>query len=116
VGGDGSYSPELIQYAGPAAEGFVCTIMAVDRSTETYKDFEQRFMRAYGQSPDVYDAYAYEAGLILRQTVLNGDGDLKRYIDDTTFTSFSGPLRFKQGQVSRRYGVVKVKDGRFEPL
>ncbi|MBV8977323.1 MAG: ABC transporter substrate-binding protein [Alphaproteobacteria bacterium] len=115
IGGDGSYSPSLLQYAGPAAEGFICTIMAVDQTTPMYKDFESRFLKAYGRKPDVYDTYAYEAGLILRQLVEKGGANYKQILDSTTFNSFSGPLKFVNGQVDRAYGLVQVKNGQFVP-
>jgi branched-chain amino acid transport system substrate-binding protein len=116
IGGDGSYSPALIQYAGPAAEGFVCTIMAVDQMTSVYKDFEKLFQQTYNRKPDVYDTYAYEAGLILKEAILKGNGNYKGYLDSTAFQSFSGPLKFDRGQVSRSYGLVQVKNGQFVPL
>ncbi len=116
IGGDGSYSPSLVQYAGSAAEGFICTIMAVDQTTPMYKNFEQLFSKEYGKSPDVYDTYAYEAGLILRETIVKGNGNYKSYLDNTTFQSFSGPSKFDHGQVNRSYGLVQVKNGQFVPL
>lgn len=43
IGGDGSYSPELITAAGTAAEGSYYTLMAVDFTTEPAKSFAERF-------------------------------------------------------------------------
>jgi branched-chain amino acid transport system substrate-binding protein len=113
IGGDGSYSPKLTEYAGPAAEGFICTIMAIDQTTGAYMDFAKLFSTEYRSEPDVYDTYAYEAGLILRETILKSGGDHKGYLDRTTFQSFSGPLKFDKGQVNRSYGLVEVKNGQF---
>ena len=113
IGGDGSYSPSLIKYAGSSAEGFICTIMDVDKTTSMYKDFKKVFYTEYARDPDVYDTYAYEAGLILKETVLKGGGGYKEYLDGTTFQSFSGPLKFVNGQVNRSYGLFKIQDGNF---
>lgn len=114
MGGDGSYSPELIEYAGQAAEGFVCTIMAVDRQSQMYREFAVRFRRKYGQDPDVYDTYAYEAGLILRETLENGRSDPRAYLASHTFQTFSGPLAFQGSDMVRPYGISIVRNGRFE--
>nr|VFK31860.1 MAG: amino acid/amide ABC transporter substrate-binding protein, HAAT family [Candidatus Kentron sp. MB]VFK34830.1 MAG: amino acid/amide ABC transporter substrate-binding protein, HAAT family [Candidatus Kentron sp. MB]VFK76970.1 MAG: amino acid/amide ABC transporter substrate-binding protein, HAAT family [Candidatus Kentron sp. MB] len=116
VGGDGSYSPKLIEFAGKAAEGFYCTIMAINKDTQKYKTFEQKFINAYGKKPDVYDTYAYEAGLIVREALANGAGDLKSYLDGYSFDSFSGPLTFLNGDVNRLYGIEQIKDGEFSAL
>lgn len=114
VGGDGSYSPTLIEYAGPAAEGFVCTIMAVDRNSEMYRAFAERFRSAHSADPDVYDTYAYEAGLILKETLANGRDDPRAYLSSHTFETFSGPLAFEGSDMIRPYGTSIVRNGSFE--
>nr|VFJ67872.1 MAG: amino acid/amide ABC transporter substrate-binding protein, HAAT family [Candidatus Kentron sp. DK] len=116
IGGDGSYSPKLVAFAGQAAEGFYCTMMAIDRSTAKYKAFEKKFTDAYGKSPDVYDTYAYEAGLIIREAMEKQPDDMKSYLDNTSFDSFSGPLKFLSGDVDRLYGIEQIKEGKFSSL
>lgn len=117
IGGDGSYSPKLVEGAGKGAEGFYCTIMGVDTSNAYYKDFQKKFVAKYNQQPDVYDAYAYEAGLILKTAIskVGNDPDkIKTYLYENTFTSLTGDLKFdSDGEVLRNYNVVKVEKGSF---
>jgi branched-chain amino acid transport system substrate-binding protein len=120
VGGDGSYSPELIKLAGNAAEGTCYTIMAV-KHNDYYKSFNEAFKKKYQREPDVYDAYAYEAGSIILEAVKNVGYDatkIKDYLLSHTFNeSLTGPLKFDQdGEVDRQYGIVKVQDGKFVDL
>ena len=117
IGGDGSYSPKLVEGAGAGAEGFFCTIMGVDTSNTFYNAFKIKFVAKYKQQPDVYDAYAYEAGIILKTAIRNSGNDaelIKKYLYDNTFTSLTGDLKFdSDGEVLRNYNIVKVEKGSF---
>jgi len=117
IGGDGSYSPKLVEGAGKGSEGFCCTIMGVDTSNAYYMEFQKKFVAKYNQQPDVYDAYAYEAGMILKEAISKAGNDaekIKKYLYETTFTSLTGDLKFdSDGEVLRNYNVVKVEDGLF---
>lgn len=117
IGGDGSYSPKLVEGAGKGAEDFYCTIMGVDTSNAYYMDFQKKFVAKYNQQPDVYDAYAYEAGMILKTSISKAGYDtekIKKYLYENTFTSLTGELKFdSDGEVLRNYNVVKVENGSF---
>ena len=117
VGGDGSYSPELIKLAGNAAEGTCYTIMAV-KHNDYYKQFNEAFKKKYQRDPDVYDAYAYEAASIILKAIKDVGYDatkIKDYLLSHSFeSSLTGPLKFDQdGEVDRQYGIVKVQNGKF---
>lgn len=117
IGGDGSYSPELIKLAGNAAEGSYYTLMAV-RHNDYYKNFKQRFAEKYKREPDVYDAYAYEAASIILKAIREVGNDATRirdYLLSHSFdSSLTGKLKFDEdGEVDREYGVVQVKGGKF---
>lgn len=118
VGGDGSYSPKLFESAGVGAEGFYCTIMGADESNAFYNQFKVKFVAKYNQKPDVYDAYAYEAGNILKTVIGKVGTDpekIKKYLHENTFISLTGNLTFdRDGEVLRSYNVVTVKKGLFE--
>jgi branched-chain amino acid transport system substrate-binding protein len=120
IGGDGSYSPELISIAGNSAEGFYATIMSVDRQSDYYSAFYKLFVSNYKQEPDIYDAYAYEGGTIILETIksVGYDADsIKNYLYKTSFSSLTGILKFDQdGEVQRNYGIVKVALGHFEEI
>lgn len=117
IGGDGSYSPKVIEGASRGAEGFYCTIMGVDTSNTYYMDFQTKFVSKYNQKPDVYDAYAYEAGMILKKAI-NNEGNnpekIKKYLYESSFPSLTGDLKFdSDGEVLRNYNVVKIENGSF---
>lgn len=113
ISGDGAYSPDLIQYAGDAAEGVVCTVMSVDKSTPAYKEFEEKFVKAYGQKPDTYDTYAYEAGRILLKALKESQGNLRDYMAAASFDTFAGSLQFDGSDMIRPYGIEVIRNGRF---
>lgn len=118
IGGDGSYSPELMKIAGNSSEGFYTVLMSVDKEGEYYKTFRSLFMSKYNQEPDTYDAYAYEGGKIILEAIQKSGYDadkIKEYLYATTFKSMTGDLKFdKDGEVNRNYGVVKVSNGKFD--
>lgn len=120
IGGDGSYSPVLIESAVKASEGFYCTIMGVDTTNVYYNEFKTKFVSKYKQQPDVYDAYAYEAGMILKEAISKSGNDaekVKQYLYQTTFNSLTGQLKFdRDGEVLRSYKLVKVHNGSFETI
>ena len=119
IGGDGSYSPELISIAGNAAEGSMYTIMAVEKN-DYYNSFKDRFVKKYSREPDVYDAYAFEAAEIIIKAIKNTSYDaskIKKYLLSNYFDSLTGQLTFDvDGEVDRNYGIVKVVGGEFNEV
>lgn len=120
IGGDGSYSPELMKVARNSAEGFYATLMSVNKESDYYQSFYSLFRSKYNQEPDIYDAYAYEGGMIMLEALhkVGYDADkIKAYLYATTFKSMTGDLKFdKDGEVQRNYGVVQVKNGKFDEV
>jgi branched-chain amino acid transport system substrate-binding protein len=117
IGGDGSYSQDLITNAGNASEGFYLTHFKINEKSDFYISFKKKFIAKYNREPDVYESYAYEAGFILR-TALESEGNnsekIKEYLYKTTFNSLTGPLKFdSNGDVIRDFGVLRVKQGKF---
>lgn len=118
IGGDGSYSEELIQNAGEAAEGFYCTIMNIDEESEYYKTFYEAYKAAHDREPDVYDAYAYEACVILKQAVNTAGtnpNEVKKYLLSNSFQSLTGTISFEpNGDISRFFKVVQINEKKFK--
>lgn len=117
VGGDGSYSPILVDIAGTAAEGTYYTMMSVQHN-DYYDRFLAAFRDKYHQDPDIYDAYAFEAGKLLLQAIDSAGYDaskIRDYLYGHSFKeSLTGPLTFdRMGEVDRRYGIVQVRNGAF---
>lgn len=119
LGGDGSYSPELIQIAGQAAEGSYYTLMAMDDPSTNAKarQFNEAYRAKYGSEPDVYSAYAYDALLTLTAAIRDGgytsDG-IKGALYKIQFAGATGRTTFdSKGEVNKPFGVYVVKNGAF---
>jgi branched-chain amino acid transport system substrate-binding protein len=70
-GGDGMYGAEILRGAGfPAAEGWYATIAAPNilENPEAAPIIE-RFVKKYGQQPENYSITAYDAALVILDTV-----------------------------------------------
>lgn len=121
VGGDGSYSPELIRIAGRSAEGSYYTIMSLPKeANDKLKNFIKRFQKRYGQSPGVYDAYSYDALYIIAKAIKIAGYDsekIKEVLYSHTFYGVTGKIKFtKYGDVDKPYAIYVIKDGNFVAL
>lgn len=121
VGGDGSYSPELLIAAGAAAEGSYYTLMAVDFSTDPAKSFSERFKQRYGQEADVYAAYAYDAATMTFKLLAEGNRDalaIKNALYRTQgYQGITGETSFdNKGEVFKPFALHIVRNGKFEPV
>jgi len=71
--------------------------------------------------PQTYDAYAYEAAMILFEAIRNTNKtttEIIRYLTSTEFNSLTGKISFTpNGEVfGRSFGVFSVKDNNlFQP-
>lgn len=117
IGGDGSYSVDLINVAGEASENFYCTHFGINQNDKFYIDFKKKFIKKYNEEPNVYEAYAYEAGIILLEAMNNkpfNSEEIRDALLNTTFNSLTGNLAFdKNGDVERQFGILKVTDSKF---
>ncbi len=125
VTGDGAMTQELIQGAGPAAEGAYFSTLALGFGVADpqIKAFRDAYRRKYGpEEPDVYTAYYYEATKILSQAITDGGTraeDVKRalyrisgaeaYVGVTGRTSFDA-----KGEVDKPFYLYQVRNGKFE--
>jgi len=121
VGGDGSYSPDLVQIAGRAAEGSYYTLMAMGYGTSDQEiaKFTTAFKKAYGQDPDVYSAYAYDALMMIAKAIqiggYSGPGVKSALYAIKGFKGVTGITQFDSyGEVDKPFGVYEVKGGKFE--
>jgi branched-chain amino acid transport system substrate-binding protein len=121
VGGDGSYSPDLIKIAGNAAEGSYYTLMALGYgvSDELIQDFEKRFRAKYGEAPTVYASYAYETAKIvakvLSESAYNAD-DIKKHLYQVKgYRGITGITSFDSfGEVDKDFYLYQVVQGKFQ--
>jgi branched-chain amino acid transport system substrate-binding protein len=117
IGGDGSFSERLIKVAGKSSEGFYCTHFEIDKNSSFYKDFKLKFIKKYNKVPNVYEAYAYEAGKILLETLEDTPYDatiIKNKLYKNHFESLTGELIFDEnGDVQREFGILQIINGEF---
>jgi branched-chain amino acid transport system substrate-binding protein len=120
IGGDGSSTDNLIKMAGNSSEGFYCTNVLVNKSTDYYKNYRDLFFNKYHKEPGAYDAYAYEGAKIIidaLKRVGNNPDNIKKYLYAHTFSSMTGDLKFdKDGEVNRTWGVYQVINGEFKEI
>ncbi len=117
IGGDGSCNDDVIKIAGNSAEGFYCSNVLVDKTTEYFQNYHKLFVEKYHKEPGAYDAYAYEAGKIILEAIQHSGNDadkVKEYLYTHTFQSMTGDLKFdKDGEVNRLWGMYQVVNGKF---
>jgi len=121
IGGDGSYSPELISIAGNAAEGSYYTMMAIgygQNVDEKVKAFTEAYKIKYGVEPDAYASYAYDAAKMISEAIRIGgysaDGIKSSLYNMNDFYGVTGLTKFDQyGEVDKPYGIYEVKSGNF---
>lgn len=113
IGTDGAYSPTLIDIAKESAEGSYYTLMAIDKKTQKYKNFEDNYKKRYNNEPDTYATYAYDAFNILLS--LNFQENLLKQLTSEAFNTVSmGETHFDNyGEVSGKFHIFIVKKGEF---
>lgn len=66
MGADGLFASELLEVAGPAAEGLYISSPDVSGVSEGYQDFLERYRRRYNESPrSIFHAHAYDAAMMI---------------------------------------------------
>jgi len=120
VGGDGSYSPELLTIAGNSAEGSYYTLMAMGYGVadDEIKEFMRAFKAKYNAEPDVYSAYAYDAMRIIIDAIGNGgytsEGIKRALYAINNFKGVTGFTSFDQfGEVDKQFYIYVVWQGTF---
>lgn len=121
IGGDGSYSPELIKIAGDVAEGSFYTLMGLGYGImdEEIDRFIKAFERKYSVEPGVYSAYAYDALMIIVEAIEKGgysSNEIKNALYSIKdFKGVTGITNFDEfGEVDKLFAIYIVKGGKFE--
>ena len=119
IGGDGSYSPELIRIAGKAAEGSYYTIMSLpSEESDKFSSFKKDFLAKYNLEPDVYSVYSYEAANIVIKAIENAginDGtSIKKTLYNLKYDGITGMVEFDEyGEVNKDYSIYIIENGEF---
>lgn len=134
VAGDGAYSPQLIKIAGKAAEGFYCTLMSLPSKDKSslVSQFDSKYRKKYGESPNVYSAYSYDAVKMVAEAIrlylelkktcsvqgLPSGKNLKDTLQKIWYEGITGITRFdSDGEPADKfYSIYTVKNGAFVHL
>ena len=116
-GGDNWGSPEFREIAGSSAEGVVYTAPA-QRTSTAYADFANKYEQKYGEAPDVFGAYSYDAFMAIAKAVQQAQSveseKIRQALLNITFEGVSGKIKFnKNGDLdSEAYAVMTIRDGK----
>jgi branched-chain amino acid transport system substrate-binding protein len=125
MGGDGMYSVSLISDAGQAAENWYATIAAPDTIDQPEAaDWVGRYQAKYGRAPLNYALTAYDAVLVIEDTInrLVRDGmpitrqNVRDYAAQTSLPTLQGVIAFDEnGDLKDKIvSVFQVKDGAYQ--
>jgi branched-chain amino acid transport system substrate-binding protein len=125
MGGDGMYSVSFIQDAGPAAENWYATIAAPDTIDQPEAaDWVAKYQAKYGKAPQDYALTAYDAVLVINDTVsrLIKDGmpitrdNVRDYAQQTNLPTLQGVISFDEnGDLKDKIvSVFQVKDNQYQ--
>ncbi|MBP1760166.1 MAG: putative high-affinity branched-chain amino acid transporter, amino acid-binding protein [Firmicutes bacterium] len=119
-GSNGLYSDALIKLGGAEAEGI--RVIGAFHSSADYpeaKAFIDSYKTKFGQEPDIWAAFAYDAANIMFAAVKNGGEDRKKINDWLTtlkdFKGATGTTTFDQnGDCLKQPLKLIIKNGQFE--
>nr|VFJ48024.1 MAG: amino acid/amide ABC transporter substrate-binding protein, HAAT family [Candidatus Kentron sp. DK] len=123
ISGDGAMTTELLEGAGPAAEGVYFSTLALGygRSDEQIAKFEKNFQARYNKAHDVYAAYYYEVTWLVARAIAAAGNDAKAIRDylyamngDNAYRGLTGVTAFDgRGEVDKPFYIYVVQDGAF---
>lgn len=115
-GGDNWGSPEFRTVAGDAAEGVFYTAPS-ESTSPTFNAFAEEYKSKYGEEPDVFGAYAYDAAIaIFRAVEAAGTTDpvmVRENLLKVSFQGVSGEVAFRpNGDLqSEAFAKKTIKNG-----
>ncbi len=115
-GGDNWGSPEFLTIAKDAAEGVFYTAPSEGTSL-AYAEFAKKYQKKYGEEPDVFSAYAYDAATAIfkaTQKCKTTDSEkIRESLLNVSFPGVSGTIAFKlNGDLkSEAFARKTIKNG-----
>jgi len=115
-GGDNWGSPEFLNIAGEAAEGVFYTAPS-ESTSPAFSEFAQRYKAKYGEEPDVFGAYAYDAAMAVFKAIeAAGTTDavkVREALLKVSFEGVSGEIAFRpNGDLqSEAFAKKTIKNG-----
>jgi branched-chain amino acid transport system substrate-binding protein len=115
-GGDNWGSPEFRNITGEAAEGIFYTA-PLESTSPIFGQFAQRYNAKYGENPDVFGAYAYDAAIAIFKAIeAAGTTDVVKVREallKVSFEGVSGEITFRpNGDLqSEAFAKKTIKNG-----
>jgi branched-chain amino acid transport system substrate-binding protein len=119
VGADGWDSAEFTKLGGEAVEGgYFCNHYSPEDPRPIVQNFVKKYAEIYGATPDALATLAYDAALILIDSLKRAgstDGSaIRDAISATDLECVSGQITFDEyGDPRKKAAVIKVQDGKF---
>jgi len=119
LGGDGWDSSELTKLAGAAIDGgYFCNHYSPEDPSPINQDFLKRYTEKFGQTPDALATLAYDAALILIDSIQRAGSTDGAAIRDamaaTNLKCVSGQITFDENRNPIKNAVIiKVENGKF---
>lgn len=123
-GGGSLYAEKLIELAGDGAEGFRVTSPFIPTDNKPHiKAFVTEFERRYDKTPNMFDAYAFDATTIMLNAIKKIGSNVNRtslgdvVAQTKDFPGVAGNTTFDPitGEVSKTLKRMIVKNGKFIP-
>ncbi len=108
----------FVKLASDSAEGIMMTFSRIDKTSDSYKKFEEEYKKYYNEEPSAYSPEAYDAVNSLVKAIEISDGSSKG-IKNALYTiqnyqGASGTISFDEnGDVEKKYNLFKVEKGKF---
>lgn len=119
VGADGWDSAQFTELGGDAVEGgYFCNHYSPEDPRPVVQDFVKEYAEKFGQTPDALATLAYDAALILIDSLERAgstDGAaIRDAIAATDLDCVSGQITYDEnGDPIKKAAIIKVEDGKF---
>lgn len=119
AGANGLYSPAIFEY-GDAVDGiYVIGEFSAEDSSEVVQKFVQDYKAKYEEEPGNWAALAYDATMVLLESMKNIDGELTREainkeVSQISYEGVAGTYKFENGDSSKEEYYFINNGGKFE--
>ncbi len=111
----GNYETEdrtVLEYAGPAAEGVIFSSSELDEMTPKMKEFENRYIRKFGEKPSVLVTNSYDDIVLSVESYIKCNGDRDCIADDLhqvkNYQGVSGIITINPSGATSKPTIFKI--------
>lgn len=115
------YSQQILDLGGKDVEGLTSsTPFIIEESDSVAMEFAKEFEKLAGFQPNVHAASAYDAVMLLANSIKNSETVDRKSIRDALeatdgFVGITGPIKFNPaGDVNKKYRIISVTDGQWK--